>query len=60
MGNLDTVRKWFGIQSEKFATYHMSKSEYTDYLIQRTEAKGNEHVKITLINRRSRVSDYGK
>ena len=43
MDNLDTVRKSFGIQSEKFATYHMSKTEYTDYLIQKTEAKGNEH-----------------
>lgn len=43
MDNLDMVKKSFGIQAEKFATYHMSKSEYTDYLVQRIAANGDEH-----------------
>lgn len=44
MDNYEVVKKSFGIQAEKFASYHMSKAEYTDYLIKRTAAKGNEHV----------------
>lgn len=43
MNHNDTVRNSFKIQAEKFATYHMSKAEYTDYLIQRVDAKGDEH-----------------
>lgn len=42
MNNLGEVKKSFGIQAEKFATYHMSKAEYTDYLINRINANGNE------------------
>lgn len=44
MNNYEEVKKSFSIQAEKFATYHMSKSEYTDYLVERVGAKGNEHV----------------
>ncbi len=43
MNHNDTVRRSFKIQAEKFATYHMSKTEYTDYLIQRICADGTEH-----------------
>lgn len=43
MNHYDEVKKSFGIQAEKFATYHMSKAEYTDYLIERVGAKGSEH-----------------
>lgn len=43
MNNYDAVKKSFEIQAEKFATYHMSKAEYTDYLIQRVSANGTEH-----------------
>lgn len=42
MNNYEEVKKSFSIQAEKFATYHMSKAEYTDYLIERVGAKGNE------------------
>lgn len=44
MDHDDTVKQSFRIQAEKFATYHMSKAEYTDYLIQRIGARGTEHV----------------
>lgn len=43
MNHNDTVKQSFKKQAEKFATYHMSKVEYTDHLIQRIAAKGNEH-----------------
>lgn len=43
MNHEDTVKQSFKKQAEKFATYHMSKAEYTDYLIERIGAKGNEH-----------------
>lgn len=43
MNNYNEVKKSFSIQAEKFATYHMSKSEYTDYLIRCIKAEGNEH-----------------
>lgn len=43
MNNYDKVKKSFGKQAEKFAAYHMSKAEYTDYLIGRINAEGNEH-----------------
>ena len=33
MNNYNEVKKSFGTQAEKFASYHMSKAEYTDYLI---------------------------
>lgn len=41
--NYETVKRSFEKQAEKFVTYHMSKSEYTDYLIKRVNAKDNEH-----------------
>lgn len=43
MNHEDTVKQSFKKQAEKFATYHMSKAEYTNYLIERIGAKGNEH-----------------
>lgn len=43
MNHEDTVKQSFKRQAEKFATYHMSKTEYTDYLIRQIEAKGREH-----------------
>ena len=43
MNHDDTVKQSFRKQAEKFAAYHMSKAEYTDYLIQKIGAKGNEH-----------------
>lgn len=43
MNHNDTVRQSFKKQAEKFAAYHMSKTEYTDYLIRRIGAKGTEH-----------------
>ena len=43
MNHNDTVKQSFKIQAEKFAAYHMSKAEYTDYLIQRICANGKEH-----------------
>ena len=43
MNNYNEVKKSFGTQAEKFASYHMSKAEYTDYLIRSIQAKGNEH-----------------
>lgn len=43
MNNYDEVKQSFSIQAEKLATYHMSKAEYTDYLIRSIQAKGNEH-----------------
>ena len=42
MDNYNEVKKSFSTQAEKFATYHMSKAEYTDYLIGRVNAKGDE------------------
>ena len=43
MNNYNEVKKSFGTQAEKFASYHMSKAEYTDYLIRSIQARGNEH-----------------
>ena len=43
MNHNETVRQSFGIQAEKFAAYHMSKAEYTDYLIRKVAATGAEH-----------------
>lgn len=43
MNHNDTVKQSFKKQAEKFAAYHMSKMEYTDYLVKRIGAKGNEH-----------------
>ena len=43
MNHNDTVKQSFKNQAEKFAAYHMSKTEYTDYLINRIGAKGTEH-----------------
>ena len=43
MNHNDTVKQSFKIQAEKFASYHMSKAEYTDYLIRRIGADGKEH-----------------
>ena len=43
MDHNDEVRKSFAYQAKKFAGYHISKSEYTDYLIEKMSAKGNEH-----------------
>ena len=40
MNNYNEVKKSFGTQAEKFASYHMSKAEYTDYLIRSIQAKG--------------------
>ena len=43
MNNYEQVKRSFSIQAEKFATYHMSKAEYTDYLIRSIGAIGTEH-----------------
>ena len=43
MNHNDTVKQSFKKQAEKFAAYYMSKTEYTDYLVKRIGAKGNEH-----------------
>ena len=43
MNHYDTVKQSFKKQAKKFAAYHMSKGEYTDYLIQKIGAKENEH-----------------
>ena len=43
MNHNDTVKNSFKKQAEKFAAYHMSKTEYTDYLVNRIGAKGTEH-----------------
>lgn len=43
MSHNDTVKQSFKKQAEKFAAYHMSKTEYTDYLIQKVAATGEEH-----------------
>ena len=43
MNHNDIVRQSFKKQAEKFAAYHMSKVEYTDYLIQKIAATGEEH-----------------
>lgn len=43
MNHNDVVKQSFKMQAEKFAAYHMSKAEYTDYLIQCIRAKGTEH-----------------
>ena len=43
MNHNDTVKQSFKNQAEKFAAYHMSKTEYTDYLMKRIGAKGTEH-----------------
>ena len=42
MDNYNKVKNSFSTQAEKFAAYHMSKAEYTDYLIKRVNAKGDE------------------
>lgn len=43
MNHEDAIKESFRNQAAKFATYHMSKAEYTNYLIQRIQATGNEH-----------------
>lgn len=43
MNHNERVKKSFEIQAEKFSTYHMSKAEYTDYLIERVGTLGNEN-----------------
>ena len=43
MNHDDTVKQSFKKQAEKFATYHMSKAEYTDYLIKKSGTNGTEH-----------------
>ena len=43
MNHNDTVKQSFKNQAEKFAAYHKSKTEYTDYLMKRIGAKGTEH-----------------
>lgn len=43
MNHNDTVKQSFKNQAEKFAAYHMSKTEYIDYLMKRIGAKGTEH-----------------
>lgn len=43
MNHDETIKKSFKEQAEKFAAYHMSKTEYTDYLIRKCDAKGSEH-----------------
>ena len=43
MNNYEQVKQSFGIQAKKFATYHMSKAEYTDYLVRNICAAGTEH-----------------
>lgn len=40
MNHDDFVKLSFKKQAEKFATYHMSKVEYTDYLIRKLGQKG--------------------
>ena len=42
MNHNDEIKKSFGIQAEKFAAYHMSKAEYTDYLIGKVAANSAE------------------
>ena len=42
MNHNDIVRQSFKKQAEKFVAYHMSKVEYTDYLIQKIAATGEE------------------
>lgn len=41
--NYNEVKKSFSTQAEKFVTYHMSKAEYTEYLIHSIQATGTEH-----------------
>ena len=43
MNHNDIVRQSFKKQAEKIVAYHMSKVEYTDYLIQKIAATGEEH-----------------
>ena len=43
MKHEDTVKQSFKIQAKICAAYHMSKAEYTDYLIQKIGAGGKEH-----------------
>ena len=47
MNNYNEVKKSFGTQAEKFASYHMSKAEYTDYLIRSIQAM-NMHWRLLL------------
>ena len=49
MNHNDIVRQSFKKQAEKFVAYHMSKVEYTDYLIQKIAATGEEHAFICRI-----------
>lgn len=37
------IKRSFGIQAERMAAYHMSKAEYTDYLLRRIQPQGHEH-----------------
>ena len=43
MNHNDTVRASFAGQAEKFVSYHMSKAEYTDYMVRKCETNGDEH-----------------
>lgn len=43
MKNYDAVKESFGKQAALFASYHMSKAEYTDYLTRKVAAEGTEH-----------------
>lgn len=43
MSHDDAVKQSFKKQAEKFVVYHMSKAEYTNYLIEKIGANGNEH-----------------
>lgn len=43
MKHNETVKQSFKKQAEKFATYHMAKAEYTDYLVKQIGTKGTEH-----------------
>jgi ubiquinone/menaquinone biosynthesis C-methylase UbiE len=43
MNHSNTIKQSFKKQAEKFAAYHISKAEYTDYLIKRIGAKETEH-----------------
>ncbi len=44
MNDRDIIKSSFTSQAEKFATYHMSKAEYTDHLIEKINASGDETV----------------
>jgi ubiquinone/menaquinone biosynthesis C-methylase UbiE len=43
MNHNDTVKESFAKQAAKFAAYHMSKAEYTNYLVAESKLCGTEH-----------------